>query len=74
MKFIDYVMMFIGVLAPVVWELIKVKNPDFPLDLQPFVDLVMYIFASLFGIKAMKYFIVNKLEKQGKTYESLVSE
>ena len=74
MNWKDYVLMFIGLVAPVAWEAIKAKNPDFPMPEQVFIDTIVYIFAAILGVKGMKYYIVSKLKKKGQSYEALVQK
>ena len=74
MNVIDYILMVIGLLAPALWELIKAKNPDLPIDQETFVNVIVYVFSAIFGVKAMKQYIVKKLTKRNKTYKEVLGD
>ena len=74
MKWYDYVMMFVGLVAPIAWQAVKARNPDFPMEQQIFVDTIVYIVGAIFGVKLFKLYLVGIAKGKGMKYEQWIKQ
>lgn len=72
MKWYDYIMLFVGLLAPIAWEAIKAANPDFPMPQEVFVNTIIYIFEAILGVKMMKIYFVGVAKGRGMSYDKFI--
>jgi hypothetical protein len=72
MKWYDYLLMFVGLVAPIAWESIKAANPDFPMPQEVFVNTVVYIFEAILGVRVFKVYLIGVAQGRGISYQKLI--
>jgi len=72
MKWHDYFLMFLGLVAPMIWTAITAKHPSFPLSLDLFVELVKWIFITIAGVKLHKLYIAGIAAGKGVSYDKFI--
>jgi len=75
MNWKDMLKVFLGALLPTLYSMLIAKHPDFPIFLDEFVSVILWIVGLLvggWGLASMR--MKSKLKQAGFDYEKLVSK